>query len=38
LLPLAEEAADISALVEAIEGLRAQGLTRLVVVHTFIQR
>ena len=38
LYPLAEEAVDVPALVGAIEALRGQGLTRLVVVRTFIHR
>ena len=37
LFPLAEEAAEVLALVGAIEALRSQGLTGLVVVRTFIQ-
>ena len=38
LCPQAEDVVDVPALVGAIEALRGQGLTRLVVVRTFIHR
>lgn len=34
--PMAAEAIDVPALMEAIEALKEQGLTRLLVVRTFI--